>query len=90
MANSNALGVAVSGSVSGLSGLLPGKVYYGNTNGELVASNSYLGQNNHYSTNSQLDLYCIYDSQHNAYITLDSKVGVATASDTLYVDTSNT
>ena len=89
MADSNSLGVAVSGSVSGLIGLMPGKVYYGNTNGELVASTSYIGQNNRYSTNSKSDIYYIYDSQHNAYVTLDSKVGIATATDTLFVDTSN-
>lgn len=89
-ASGTSLAVAVSGSVSGLPSLTPGKVYYSNSKGDLVASNSFAGHSNSLSIsglNSQSNLYYIYDADNNAYVTLESKVGIATAKDTLFVQT---
>lgn len=89
--SASGLGVALSGSVSGLStSLTPGKVYYTNTKGNLVAAANYAGHSNSMALaglNGQSKIYYIYDSANNAYVSLNSKVGLATSSDTLFVQT---
>ena len=76
--------VAVSGSVAGLSALSSGKLYYANTKGSLVASAGYAG----WSESAASDSYCIFDPASDALVAPGSRVGLATAVDTLFVQTS--
>jgi hypothetical protein len=86
--------VAVSGSVtssSSSSALQAGKVYYSNTKGKLVASPVFAGQEHSLfsSSSSSGNVYYLYDSLENAFVTLESRIGLATASNTLFVQTNN-
>lgn len=81
-------GVAVSGPLSGLSGLSAGRRYYTNTKGALVASPVFSGQLPSVpgaGLDAQAQLLYLYDSAEDAYVTLDSQAGLATASNTLLV-----
>jgi hypothetical protein len=92
LSSSSSLGVAISGSVSGFSSLQVGKIYYVNTKGQLIASSSFAGQDSSIPVSGLSgdgNIYYIYDSVNNAYITLNSKIGIATSSNTIFVQTLN-
>lgn len=75
--------VALSGTVSGLSGLTVGKMYYTTTNGKLVADSSYLGRDGITTSNAYDEFEYVEDTVNNVIVTQDSQVGIAIASDTL-------
>ena len=74
--------IAVSGTVSSssLKGLTTGVNYYTNTMGNVLASTSYYG---HESTGDSSTYF--YVDNGNTIVTLDSKVGLATASNAVYI-----
>lgn len=78
--------VAVSGSIENLSGLTPGKYYYTNTEGNLIAGNDYAGRSS--SGTSSPDgssLYYVTDSTNDALVMNDGLVGLALQNDQLYL-----
>ena len=89
-ATSAAVDVCVAGSLAGWttgssnSGALnTGYVYYTNTMGTVIQGNSYYGRD--VSGASSTEYYYYYDATSNTILTLDSKIGFATATDTLFV-----
>ncbi len=62
-------------------GLTPGKNYYANTKGDLIADSDYAGR----TVGSAVDYYTVYDYTHKCYVTMDSKVGLATSTNSLFV-----
>lgn len=75
--------VAVSGTVSGLSGLTTGKMYYTTTNGILVADSNYYGRDGITTSAAYDEFEYVVDTVNNVIVTQDSQVGLAVASDTL-------
>ena len=75
--------IAVSGTVSGYSNLIIGKMYYTTTGGQLIADSNFYGRDG-LSSNAAIDEYqYIYDPVNNVIVTVDSQVGLAIAADTI-------
>ena len=64
--------------------LTSGLTYYSNSKGDLVKGAVYAGRGGSENSEGE-ELGYIFDEDHNAYVTVDSKIGIATSSFNLYV-----